>query len=156
MSEFTFESLKEKNAYYTEKQLAAEARRQKEIADSTARAEKLAAAQAKKEQEDAIRKKQQQEAAARQKKAQEEEAAATAQRYAQRAAYLTSKYGDNNARLILQGKVKIGWSKEMCRESWGDPRDINRTTTATTVHEQWVYNSRYLYFENVILTTLQD
>ena len=156
MSDFTFESLKEKDVYFTEKRIAAEARRQKEIADSTAKAEALAAAQEKKQQEEAVRKKQQQEAAARQKKAQEEEAAAAAQRYAQRVAYLTSQYGDENARLILQGKVKIGWTKEMCRESWGSPRDIKRTTTATTVHEQWIYYSKYLYFENGILTTIQD
>ncbi len=40
---------------------------------------------------------------------------------------------------------------------WGRPDDINRTTTARGVREQWVYGSRrYLYFENGVLTAIQD
>lgn len=70
---------------------------------------------------------------------------------------LTDKYGKTNADLILAGKVKIGWSKEMCLESWGKPESINKTTGSYGVNEQWVYgNSNYLYFENGKLTDIQN
>jgi hypothetical protein len=45
---------------------------------------------------------------------------------------------------------------EMVRLSWGSPRDINRSVGSWGVHEQWVYYSSYLYFENGILTSWQD
>jgi hypothetical protein len=70
---------------------------------------------------------------------------------------LIDKYGKPNAELILAGKVKIGWSKEICQESWGKPETINKTTGSYGVHEQWVYgNSNYLYFENGKLTDIQN
>ncbi|WP_079515848.1 hypothetical protein [Rossellomorea marisflavi] len=52
----------------------------------------------------------------------------------------------------------IGMTAEEVRNSkWGEPIKVNRTTTATSVSEQWVYRDyRYLYFENGILTTIQD
>lgn len=41
--------------------------------------------------------------------------------------------------------------------NWGGPTDINRTITAGGTREQWVYgNRRYLYFDNGILTAIQD
>ena len=69
---------------------------------------------------------------------------------------LSQKYGKENTKLILEGKVCIGWSKEMCRESWGQPERINKTTTVWGVQEQWVYGYNYLYFEKGILTTIQN
>ena len=70
---------------------------------------------------------------------------------------LSLKYGKENAKLIIESKVRIGWSSDMCRESWGKPDRINRTTTAWGVHEQWVYGyNNYLYFEKGILTTIQN
>lgn len=77
---------------------------------------------------------------------------------------LAKKYGKANAKLIIERQVKLGWSEEMCRESWGNPTDINTTTGSWGVHEQWVYevsyddyyNMRCLYFENGVLTTIQD
>lgn len=47
---------------------------------------------------------------------------------------------------------------------WGPPNDINRTTTALGVREQWVYRTDeeneyervYLYFSNGVLTTIQN
>lgn len=48
-------------------------------------------------------------------------------------------------------------TKEMCRESWGEPEDINKTTSSYGTHEQWVYGyGSYLYFENGKLTTIQN
>jgi hypothetical protein len=52
----------------------------------------------------------------------------------------------------------IGMTKEEVRNSrWGEPEEINKTTTANIVYEQWVYpNYKYLYFEDGILTTIQE
>lgn len=56
------------------------------------------------------------------------------------------------------GGVRIGMSQEeVLTEGWGQPEDINRTTTSYGVSEQWVYpNYNYLYFEDGILTTIQN
>jgi hypothetical protein len=69
---------------------------------------------------------------------------------------LAKKYGQSNANLIVQGKVRIGFTKQMCREAWGEPEDINTTTGSYGKHEQWVYDDDYLYFENGKLTAIQD
>lgn len=69
---------------------------------------------------------------------------------------IIAKYGRINGNLIIQGKVKIGFTKAMCIESWGQPESINKTTGKYGTHEQWVYdNGNYLYFENGKLTTIQ-
>lgn len=74
-----------------------------------------------------------------------------------RKATLTRKYGASSAKLILQGKIRIGMTKNMCRDSWGEPDDINKSSGSWGVHEQWVYGtSSYLYFENGILTSIQN
>lgn len=54
--------------------------------------------------------------------------------------------------------VTIGMTKEeVLTEGWGQPKDINRTTTVYGVSEQWVYpNYQYLYFEDGILVTIQN
>jgi hypothetical protein len=61
---------------------------------------------------------------------------------------------------IIERKVWIGMTKEMALLSWGKPDDINKTTTAYGVSEQWVYRysdykAQYLYFKNGILTAIQ-
>lgn len=72
-------------------------------------------------------------------------------------ASLIKKFGRKNALLILDNIVQIGFTKQMCIESWGQPYDINRTITSGGTHEQWVYGiGRYLYFEGNILTAIQD
>jgi len=55
-------------------------------------------------------------------------------------------------------KPSIGMTRaEAIDSAWGRPKDINTTTTASAVREQWVYGlSRYLYFVNGILTTIQE
>jgi uncharacterized protein YgiM (DUF1202 family) len=61
---------------------------------------------------------------------------------------------------IIEGTVSIGMTREMVIASWGEPGDINRTVTGSSVSEQWVYgtipNQQYLYFENGLMTTFQD
>ena len=66
------------------------------------------------------------------------------------------KYGNKYGPLVEQNKIKIGMTKEMVEDSWGKPDDINRTVGSWGVHEQWVYGSTYLYFENGKLTSFQD
>lgn len=64
-----------------------------------------------------------------------------------------SKYGN----YIADGKVVIGMTEKMCRTAWGNPRDINTTTTSYGKREQWVYSLKhYLYFENGKLTAIQN
>lgn len=54
--------------------------------------------------------------------------------------------------------VHIGiTAAEALRSSWGRPDHVNRTITALGVDEQWVYpNGNFLYFENGILTAIQN
>lgn len=78
-------------------------------------------------------------------------------RKAERLRRLTQLYGASNAKIIVEGKVRIGFTKSMCREAWGNPDDINRTTTSWGTHEQWVYgHESYLYFDGDKLTTIQN
>ena len=69
---------------------------------------------------------------------------------------LARKYGKVNADLIIRNQVRTGWSKAMCRESWGAPKSVNVMSGAYGTTEQWVYSSScYLYFKNGVLTTIQ-
>ena len=66
-------------------------------------------------------------------------------------------YGEKYGNMILLRKVQIGMTKEMCSESWGNPYDINTTSVNGKTSEQWVYeNDSYLYFDNGILTAVQN
>ena len=72
-------------------------------------------------------------------------------------AKLIRKYGKRKASIILEERVEIGFTKEMCIEAWGEPYDINRTITKYGTHEQWVYGSgSYLYFDGNTLTAIQN
>jgi hypothetical protein len=53
--------------------------------------------------------------------------------------------------------VNVGMTRQDAIDSsWGRPNKVNKTTTASTVREQWVYDGGYLYFENGVLTTIQN
>lgn len=95
------------------------------------------------------------------KKAKAEAARAEAERKAKMAPIerIMEKYGcdEDIATLIMKKQVRRGMTTEQCRAAWGRPRDINRTTGSYGVHEQWVYDGyNYLYFEDGILTTIQN
>jgi len=76
---------------------------------------------------------------------------------AKRKKSLISKYGKVNAQTILNGEVKIGFTKAMCREAWGEPDNINTTSNRYGTSEQWVYrDGSYLYFKNGKLTSIQN
>lgn len=53
---------------------------------------------------------------------------------------------------------RIGMTAEEVRNStWGDPNDINKTTTAYGTSEQWVYSDfRFIYFENGVVTVIRE
>jgi len=70
---------------------------------------------------------------------------------------LVKKYGKANAKLIEEGEVRIGFTKEMCIEAWGEPEFKNTMTNADGKYEQWVYGwFSYLYFKDNKLITIQD
>lgn len=53
--------------------------------------------------------------------------------------------------------VRLGMSQEdVLASSWGRPRKINRTTNVYGVREQWVYDGGYLYFQDGVLTSIQN
>lgn len=53
---------------------------------------------------------------------------------------------------------KVGMTAQEVKDSqWGSPEKINKTTTAYTIHEQWVYSGyRYIYLDNGIVTAIQN
>jgi len=70
--------------------------------------------------------------------------------------YLEKKFGDEMASLIVQSKVKIGMTKDMCILSWGT-KSINTTIVSGNNTEQWIYSSgSYLYFTNGLLSGIQN
>lgn len=52
----------------------------------------------------------------------------------------------------------IGMTKtEVENSTWGKPKDINKTTTKYGTREQWVYKGyKYIYFENGVVTSIQE
>lgn len=66
------------------------------------------------------------------------------------------KYGQKTYDKLKEGYYWIGMNREMATISLGRPKDINRTVGFWGVHEQWVYDDIYLYFENGKLTSYQN
>ena len=62
-----------------------------------------------------------------------------------------------NALTKTQG-ISIGMTaNEVENSQWGTPNKVNRTTTANSVSEQWVYGSgRYVYIDNGIVSAIQE
>lgn len=70
-------------------------------------------------------------------------------------------HNDQEVDHIIQGTVFIGMRSKAARASWGSPDHVNKSTGTFGVHEQWVYpvtelDNKYLYFENNVLTTIQE
>lgn len=69
---------------------------------------------------------------------------------------LLTKYGVSEfLNAIINKKIKIGMTSAMVIDSWGKPQSINKSVGSWGVHEQWVYSSAYLYFENGVMTSYQ-
>jgi hypothetical protein len=62
--------------------------------------------------------------------------------------------------VVAEKKIHIGMTDEQVKTAWGKPYKINTSTGTWGEHEQWVMhdsiNSDYLYFENGILTSIQQ
>lgn len=69
---------------------------------------------------------------------------------------ILKKYGQKILDRIKGGKIWIGMTSEMARMSIGNPIKINQSVGKWGTHQQWVYDSTYLYFENGILTSYQN
>lgn len=61
-------------------------------------------------------------------------------------------------REYLANEPSIGMTKdEVKRSNWGSPKEINKTTYAWGVTEQWVYSgNRYIYFEEGVVTAISE
>jgi len=68
---------------------------------------------------------------------------------------LVKKYGTTIGQKILDKKIWLGMTRAMAGDSWGKPDSVNKTVGSFGVHEQWVYPSAYLYFENGKLASWQ-
>lgn len=64
------------------------------------------------------------------------------------------------ANAIAQGKVAIGMTAAEAERAWGKPDAINRTATATSTSEQWVYRAgrrtQYVYLVDGVVKTIQS
>lgn len=69
---------------------------------------------------------------------------------------MIAKYGKYWGKLVGEGQLEIGMTKQMCKDSWGEPESINRTSTRYGNHEQWVYTTIYVYFDNGKISAIQD
>ncbi len=58
--------------------------------------------------------------------------------------------------LMNDRKIKLGMTKEQVRISWSTPQEINEGIYISTTREQWVYDSKYLYFTDGILSSIQN
>lgn len=58
----------------------------------------------------------------------------------------------------VQKDPEIGMTHdEVIESTWGKPNDINKTTYEWGTTEQWCYyNRRYIYFENGLVTAIQE
>ena len=62
--------------------------------------------------------------------------------------------------LVVNKKIQVGMTAEEVLLSWGKPAHKNRTVSAYSTNEQWIYGlnlrDNYLYFDNGVLTSWQD
>ncbi|MES2224201.1 MAG: hypothetical protein V4469_04695 [Patescibacteria group bacterium] len=72
---------------------------------------------------------------------------------------LCAKYLDWSKKtcdMVSNKEIAIGMTAEQVRLSIGKPDKINTTTTANANHEQWVYGVDYVYFDEGIVTAVQQ
>ena len=71
-----------------------------------------------------------------------------------------SSWSNEDCNTIANKKIHIGMTADQVKAAWGRPYKINETTFSSVTKEQWVMhdsiNSSYLYFENGILTAMQQ
>lgn len=62
---------------------------------------------------------------------------------------------------VAQRRVFVGMPAADARKSWGEPTRVNRTITAGSDREQWVYRrasgkTQYVYVEDGVVTAIQE
>lgn len=70
-----------------------------------------------------------------------------------------TKYGQANADLIKNGKVKLGFNKAMCLAAWGPFITPAKTVNDEGTFETWTYKfspNQVLYFKNDILIQIEQ
>lgn len=59
---------------------------------------------------------------------------------------------DENWLLITQGRITAGMTRDECRLALGAPKDVDRRSGYSSIHEMWTYeNGIYLIFEDGLL-----
>lgn len=108
------------------------------------REQKAAAAEKRRLEALALAEKERAEAEAKAKREAEEAKA----RKQQRRERILEKYGKRFGDLIIQGKVALGMTEEMCLAAWGHPWDKYNETTVLGTSSVWIYNYKTaLYFK---------
>lgn len=69
---------------------------------------------------------------------------------------LIQKFGVQTYKRLKEGNYWLGMTDEMAVVSLGYPNSKNRSVGSWGVHEQWVFNGLYLYFENGKLNSYQE
>ena len=71
-----------------------------------------------------------------------------------------SLWSNEDCNTIANKKIHIGMAADQVKAAWGRPYKINESTGAWGIKQQWVMhdsiNSSYLYFDNGILTSMQQ
>ena len=67
---------------------------------------------------------------------------------------LFKKYGQKFAQGIIDGKVLVGMSKEMCKEAMGTPDETTKNTSNLGVIEVWTYSLGYRMFDGLVPITV--
>lgn len=66
------------------------------------------------------------------------------------------QFGAEAGRKVYSKMIWIGMTNEMAKSSIGLPESVNSTKTSNMNQEQWVYHNKYLYFEDGVLTAIQE
>lgn len=69
---------------------------------------------------------------------------------------ILENYGKKDAERIKNHSIWLGMTQEMATLSIGAPLSVNRSNYEWGVQEQWVYHSKYLYFESGKLSSWQN
>lgn len=83
------------------------------------------------------------------------QAQARAEKAKQKADYI-KKYGEKFAQSILDGKVCVGMTKEMCQEAMGRPNNTTRNSSSLGIVELWTYSTWYPLMPITVVTFLDN
>jgi hypothetical protein len=53
---------------------------------------------------------------------------------------MLKKYGKVNGNIIIDHDVRLGFTKQMCRDAWGEPDEITSYMVGKVLHEDWIYH----------------